>query len=166
MTTGIEAIADCLAIEDLIYRYCRSMDRMDHALGYALWHEDGEADYGTIYRGSGRKFVDWVCEQHRPMIAHSHQISNIIIELDGDRAASESYVIVALRFSKDGRLMQSTVHGRYVDRWSRRNGRWGVDKRIFVLDFDDVREITGSHIEGWGRRDREDPSYEVLSARM
>ena len=40
----LEAAADKLEIMDLIYRYCRSMDRMDHEQGYAIWHEDGTAE--------------------------------------------------------------------------------------------------------------------------
>jgi hypothetical protein len=32
-----------------------------------------------------------------------------------------------------------------------------------VHDFDDVREISATAIEGWGRRDREDPSYALLN---
>lgn len=165
MTTQTEAVADRQSIADLIYRYCRAMDRMDHALGYSVWHADGTADYGPIFNGGGREFVDRVCEMHRPMIAHSHQVTNILIELDGERAASESYVTAALRYLLDGRLMQTTVRGRYVDRWSRRGGRWGIDRRIYVQDFDDVREITATHFEGWGRRDRDDPSYQALPTR-
>jgi SnoaL-like domain len=160
----LQAVADRQAITDLVYRYCRSMDRMDAELGYTIWHEGSEADYGeAIYRGSGRGFIDWVCESHRQLDFHSHQVTNIIIELDGDRASSESYVTAALRSTEAGRHMQMTVRGRYLDRWSRRQQRWGIDKRIYVHDFDDVREITQTSIPGWGKRGRSDPSYAVLS---
>lgn len=163
MGVDMATLADRMAITDLIYRYCRSMDRMDHELGYTLWHNDAEVDYGPLFHGGGREFIDWVCEMHRPMIAQSHQITNIIIELHGDRAATESYVTAALRYRQNERLMEATVRGRYLDRWSRRAGRWGMDKRVYVQDFDDAREILASNAEGWGRRDRDDPSYRVLS---
>ncbi|HVN41223.1 MAG TPA: nuclear transport factor 2 family protein [Steroidobacteraceae bacterium] len=163
MSNETVELADRLSITDLIYRYCRAMDRIDQELGYGIWHEDGEADYGPIFRGRGRAFVDWVCEQHRPMVAHAHQVSNTLIELDGHRAASESYVNIVLRYRADGRLMEVTVRGRYLDRWSRRNGKWGLDKRMFVQDFDEVREVAEINLEGWGRRDKNDPSYAVLS---
>ncbi len=159
----LQAVVDRQTITDLIYRYCRAMDRMDAALGYTVWHENSEVDYGpAIYRGGGRGFIDWVCAQHAPLIAHSHQVTNIIIELDGDTAGSESYVTAAFRMRRDGEVMQMTSRGRYVDRWSRRDGRWGIDKRVFVLDFEDVRPIGAIPLEGWGRRDRGDPSYAVL----
>jgi hypothetical protein len=160
----LQTAVDRQAITNLLYLYCRAMDRIDPELGYTIWHEDAEADYGeAIYRGTGRGFIDWVCETHRQMASHSHQITNIIIDLDGDRAGSESYVTVALRYMEGGRTMQITGRGRYLDRWSRRQGRWGIDKRIYVQDFDDVREVSVSRIGGWGRRDRDDPSYAVLS---
>jgi hypothetical protein len=159
----LQSLADRQAISELIYRYCRAMDRIDPELGYTIWHEDGEADYGeAFYRGTGRGFIDWVCGTHRTMLAHSHQVSNIIIELDGDTAGSEAYVTVALRFRDGDRLLQMTVRGRYVDRWSRRAGHWGIDKRVYLQDFDDIREVSASGVEGWGRRDREDRSYAVL----
>src|ERR1700733_13178323 len=88
--------ADRLAITDKIYRYARSVDRIDPQIGYPVWHEDGTADYGEdIYQGSGRGFIDWCCESHRKALSHSHQMTNVIIDLDGDRAASETYAIVA-----------------------------------------------------------------------
>ena len=89
----MRTLADRQEITDLIYRYCRSMDRIDASLGYTIWHHDAVADYGAdIYQGSGRGFIDHVCAVHRQTLAHSHQIANIIIQLDVDRAASESYV--------------------------------------------------------------------------
>src|SRR5829696_2436236 len=33
------------AVREQLHAYCRAMDRMDHALGYKVWHEDGLADY-------------------------------------------------------------------------------------------------------------------------
>lgn len=159
----MRTLADRQEITDLIYRYCRSMDRIDASLGYTIWHHDALADYGAdIYQGSGRGFIDHVCAVHRQTLAHSHQIANIIIQLDVDRAASESYVTATLRLMKGGKLLQITAWSRYIDQWSRREGRWGIDKRIAVLDFDEIREVTAIGKSGRGSRDRDDPSYAVL----
>jgi hypothetical protein len=164
MDTAIaQAIADRQAITDLIYRYCRSVDRLDIPLGHSIWHEDGEADYGeAVYRGSGRGVIDYVCAQHLHALHHSHQVSNIVIELDGDRAGSESYVTANLRLKRGEQLLQISVWGRYIDNWSRRNGRWGLDKRLSVRDFDEIREVKPVYEHDVARRDRGDPSYSVL----
>jgi hypothetical protein len=159
----LQDVADRQAITDLIYRYCRSVDRLDIPLGHSIWHQDGYADYGAaVYQGNGRGVIDHICAQHRHTLHHSHQVSNIIIDLDGDRAGSESYVNASLRVRRGEQLKHMMVWGRYIDQWSRRDGRWGLDKRISIRDFDEVRDVTAMYEHDTGRRDRSDPSYSVL----
>ena len=156
-------MADREAITDQIYRYCRAMDRIDHELGYSVWHEDGTADYGPdIFQGTGRGFVDHVCVQHAGTLGHSHQVSNIIIEIEGHKAGSESAVTATLRIERDGKLMQISVWSRYIDSWSKREGRWAIDHRIAINDFDEIRAVTPLLQTTRGSRDRDDPSYSVL----
>ena len=158
-----DAIADRHAITDLIYRYCRAVDRLDHALGYSIWHPDGTADYGeAVYQGSGHGFIDFVIGQHRQTLGCSHQVTNIILELDGDRAASESYHLAGLRIQRGEQVFEITVRGRYIDRWSKRDGRWGIDHRLTIRDFDDMRPVTPLGAASAGRPDATDPSYAVL----
>jgi hypothetical protein len=161
-TEMLRALTDRQAITDLIYRYCRAVDRIDVELGYSVWHEDGLAEYEGFYSGTGRGLIDKVCAQHRALLSHSHQISNILITLDGERAGSESYITATLRIADGERLRQIVVWSRYVDRWSRREGRWGIDKRLTIRDFDEIREVVALSRPGWGRRDSSDASYEVL----
>lgn len=153
------------AIIHQIHAYCRSMDRMDVDLGKAVWHDDGVADYGPVFQGTGHGFIDFVTRAHAAFIAHSHQVANVLVTLDGDRAASESYVTATLRQAQDDRTVQLTIRGRYLDRWSCRDGRWAIDRRVFLHDFDDVREvgITAMTAASPARRDRADPSYAILS---
>ena len=158
-------LADRHAITDLIYAYCRAVDRLDVALGHSIWHEDGYADYGeAIYQGPGRGVIDLICEQHRQMLHHSHQVTNILIDLDGDRAGSEAYVFLALRLEAQKQLQQISVWGRYIDSWSRRAGRWGLDKRFLVIDFDEIRPVAEMSRHARGQRDASDPSYAVLGS--
>jgi hypothetical protein len=165
MTNGttLQEVADRQAITELIYRYCRSVDRLDIPLGHSIWHEDGRADYGAaVYQGDGRGVIDFICAQHLHTLHHSHQVSNILIDLHGDRAGSESYVTAALRVRRGEQLVHMSVWGRYIDQWSRRDGRWGLDKRVSIRDFDEVRPVTAMYEHDTGRRDRSDPSYTVL----
>jgi hypothetical protein len=159
----IEAVAARQEITELIYRYCRSVDRLDIPLGHSIWHEDAIADYGAdVYQGDGRGVIDHICAQHLHTLHHSHQVSNILIELQGDRAASESYVTASLRMRRAAQLVQMTVWSRYIDRWSRREGRWALDHRLTVRDFDEIREVVPMQQHEVGRRDRSDPSYQVF----
>jgi hypothetical protein len=156
----LEELADRQLITELIYRYCRSVDRLDVPLGHSIWHEDAIADYGPdFYQGNGRGVIDLICAQHQRTLHHSHQVSNIIIDLRGDRAASESYVTATLRVRRGEQRQQMTVWSRYVDRWSRREARWGLDKRIAIRDFDEERDVTPMSDHQVAQRDRSDPSY-------
>ena len=135
------SLEDKAAITDLIYRYCRAVDRIDVDLGRSIWHADAVADYGDFYRGPGRDVIDLICSQHERTLACSHQVTNILIEVDGDRAASESYAIAALRMAAESGERQITVWTRYLDRWSKRGGQWALDKRQEVRDFDEIRDV-------------------------
>lgn len=163
MASDIEELLAKQAIAERIYAYCRAMDRMDGALGASVWHDDGTADYGELFQGSGAGFVEWACGTHQPMIAHSHQVSNILIEVNGERAASEAYVTAALQQESDAGTIQTTVRGRYVDRWSRRHGRWAIDHRVYLHDLHDTRPVSPA-MPRRGARDPSDPSYTAFAA--
>jgi len=154
-------VADRLAITEQIYSYCRSVDRLDVALGHRVFHEDSYADFGE-YKGSGRGWIDYICQRHRDFLHHSHQVTNILIDLDGDRAGSEAYVTATLRARDGERLLQRQFWARYVDQWSRRDGRWAIDRRECVIDFDQLSEVTPIAQHDRSRRDEADPSYTVL----
>lgn len=163
MPDTIEQIAEKFAITEQIYRYCRSVDRLDVPLGHAVFHEDATADYGpTGYQGTGRGAIDWICDAHKHLLAHSHQVSNVIIVLDGERAGSEAYVTATLRMERDGKMMQLEVWARYCDRWSKRDGAWRIDHRDAVIDYDSIREVTPMNRHEWTRRDPQDASYVAL----
>jgi SnoaL-like domain len=138
----LQEVTDRQAITDVIYRYCRAVDRIDPELGYSIWNEDAVADYGAIYQGDGRGVIDLICSQHQHLLCHSHQVSNILIELDGDTAGSEAYVTANLRLQAGEQLKQISIWARYIDQWSRRNGRWGIDKRTVIVDFDEIRDAS------------------------
>lgn len=164
MSPIMQELADKQAITEQLYRYCRSVDRLDVPLGHSVFHEDATANYGpTGYQGSGRGAIDAICKAHLNLKAHSHQVTNVLIELDGDRAASEAYVMTALRGERDGQPFQIHVCARYCDTWSRREGHWAIDHRDAVIDFDSMSEVAPLADHTWARRDREDPSYAILT---
>src|SRR5439155_824312 len=129
----LEKLAAKQAITEVIYRYCRGLDRMDRALTLSVWHPGGTADYGEeMYVGTGEGFVDWVWQQHAHFDRHSHQITNVLIDVDGDTAASEAYVTVALRATAPDAIVDTVSRGRYLDRWSRRDGGGAIDHRRHI----------------------------------
>jgi hypothetical protein len=165
-----------LAITEVIYRYCRALDRMDRALADTVWHPAGTADYGPTFQGSASGLLDSMWANHAKLLGHSHQVTNILIEVDGDHAGSEAYVTGTLwDATESGALSHMVAVGRYLDSWSRRDGVWAIDHRRFVYDavfpFDaaDDKASVFTRLasrrdprQTAARRDRSDPSYEVL----
>lgn len=159
-------VEDRLAITDKIYRYCRSVDRLDIPVGHSVFHEDSVADFGASYVGTGRGWIDYICEEHKRFLHHSHQVTNVIIELDGDpnydRAGSESYVYATLQRQDGETVLQHEFWARYVDKWSKRGGDWAIDRRDCIVDYGVIREVTPLPGNLRSRRDHSDPSYGVL----
>jgi hypothetical protein len=162
MSDRVGRLLDKQSITEQLYRYCRGVDRMDRALTRACWHVDGTADYVGMFRGSADALLDWVWNVHGGMQAHSHQLTNILIEFQGDRAASETYATVVLRTRGEAAL-DIFVRGRYLDRWSRRDGVWAIDHRVHVPDHATTLPVPDrAPAEAAGARDRSDLSYQLF----
>ncbi len=167
---SIEALVAKDAIREDIYRYCRCLDRMDKQGAYDLWNNDSVTLYHGVYEGSGPGFIDWVWGSHAMMERHSHQISNVMIEVDGDTAISESYVTVALWMptGEEDKVLEIISRGRYLDNWSVQPGkngalRWGLDRRENVTDLQTATPVARSAVPEASRRDEQDPLYSLLA---
>ncbi|WP_395334530.1 nuclear transport factor 2 family protein [Novosphingobium sp. BL-8H] len=159
----LHELADKDAIRDLIHRYCRAVDRIDVPLGHSIWHDDGHADYGAdFYQGPGKGVIDRICADHARLLSHSHQVANVLVAIDGDRAGSEAYVNGTMRARRGEDVLHIAVWGRYCDRWERRAGRWGLVHRTVVFDHEEMRVVTPMEHRNQGARDRSDPSYAAL----
>ena len=162
---AVQALLDERAIRDALAAYCRGVDRMDLALTRACWHADGTADYQGMFTGDADALLEWMWKLHARMETHSHQITTAHVELAGDRAASEAYVTVALRSKGGGTPARDILsRGRYVDRWSRRAGRWAIDHRIYLNDWTTFAAVpTEPTMAITGRRDAGDASYAAFA---
>jgi len=161
-------LADKMAIQEQIRNYCRAVDRLDVPLGHGVFHDDSHADYGpAIYQGPGKGLIDAICRQHLDLISHSHQVTNVLIEVTGERAGSESYVFGTMRRRVDeGQIMHVGIWGRYLDAWEKRDGCWRILRRMVVFEHDERREVTPIGQDMRSSRDGEDPSYRFLTARQ
>ena len=164
---ALRELVDKQAIRDVLSRYCRGLDRMDKAMARAVWHSGGTALYEGIFEGTGHGFIDWVWEAHAGMERHSHQITNVLIESnpgDADKATSEAYVTVVLWTlpDADGRQQELVGRGRYLDRWERIDGRWGIEHRIHVLDMSSSSPLGRADISASSARDETDLSFAFI----
>ncbi|MDE2597142.1 MAG: nuclear transport factor 2 family protein [Sphingomonadales bacterium] len=141
MTADAAAIDAALsrdAIRRLLTGYCRAADRADAALMAAMFWDDAEVISGVV-NGSAADFA-------RDVIAHItatfascfHSIANEWIEVQGNHAVGEHYVIAHNR----GGQTDTMTGGRYVDRYERRGGEWRIASRAFVLDWTQTHPTT------------------------
>ena len=161
-----DRLADLLAkqeITEVLVAYCRAMDRIDVELTRSVFHPDAVADYGAMFTGTGYEFADFIATVHPGLETHVHHLGSIAITVDGDTAGSEAYVLARLRSrDPDGTRTDIISHGRYVDRWQRRDGIWRIGHRRYLHALDETRTITAPLFPVDGARDRTDPVYDVL----
>src|SRR5579863_8399880 len=56
---SMEELLDRQAIRDVVYRYCRGIDRLDMKLVRSCYHPDG-IDHHTGFDGKRDDYVEWV----------------------------------------------------------------------------------------------------------
>jgi hypothetical protein len=131
---ALQTLLDKQTITEVLHRYCFAMDQNDRELGKSVWHPDGTAHYVDMFEGTGHDFVEFGQGGHEAAFnGTSHQVTNIMIDVDGDRASSETYVTAACRIKDTENVY--LIRGRYLDTWSRRDGEWRIDARRFETDL-------------------------------
>lgn len=138
----LQSLIDKDAIRDVLYRYCRGVDRRDWELLRSVYFDDAFEDHGPVGRCSAPEFVDIMkkrVELGKRTISQ-HVISNILIDLDGNRARVESYFRATVGGDSPDLL---TAGGRYIDQFERRNGEWRISHRIAMVEWSHVTELLG-----------------------
>ncbi len=127
---------DRAVIRDLVEKWTVWKDTGDFERFRTVWHDDG-AMYFTWFQGSVDEFVEFSrgpFEEDGPNVMHS--LGGTVIDLQGDRAIARSRVTASFRMTVDGVLVDLSTHGRYVDFFERRSGRWGMVFRQPVYERD------------------------------
>jgi hypothetical protein len=153
-----------LAIEDMLHRYCRGVDRMDRPLALCVFHPESTVEIDAAFTGTGEDFIDWMWERHRSAARHLHNITNVIVSGTDAAAASEAYVMALLRVESQNGLMVIQTHGRYLDEWVRFEARWVIKRRRYVHEFQEIRRLESDMAPAKqvpSRRDPSDPSYSL-----
>ena len=170
-------IADRLMIQDLMYRWCRAVDRLDRQGMLDIFHP-GAIDSHGPYIGPAEGLVEWILVRHQPIGFSSHFIGNLLIEFASEGLALvESYVRTIQQYPAhakaqlaqltggasggEGAAMDMFTSSRYLDRVERRDGVWRIAHRTLIQDWKQIVEVKQQALqphEGWviGRRDDQD----------
>ena len=171
MNEQVQALLDKQSIYEVLVTYCRGVDRCDEDLIRSAFHDDSYDDHG-YWKGPGHELAPFLADRLRNAnSATTHSVTNVLIELDGDLARCQAQVHATLIRKGSDPVEVDVVGPRYLDRFSRRDGRWRIEHRIVVLDWRKTEVWPDSApavpTEGFARGARcpEDPSYgEALQA--
>jgi hypothetical protein len=166
-----ETLRELLAERDIrnqIHNYSRAQDRHDTELFLSVCHPDCYIDYGPGGpQGSAADTIQRFNADHSGFAGHNHHVSNITIKVKGRRAISESSVNAVLRTHEDdhGVVYDWHYRGRYLDRWSQRDGRWALDRRLLLSELHWKQLVVDGRLYSHGgpTRDRADPLYAALA---
>ncbi len=169
MELRLAALEARAAIEQVVYRYCRALDRLDEPLLRAVFHDECAIDMGALYRGGPDGFVRLAMEFMGAMAATRHEVANIVLEIEADHASAESYVTAWHRLAGPDGEAELIVRARYLNAFAFRDGRWAITRHSEVLDYGARLPTDPAWFEGnaeleKGARTRADASYGFLPA--
>lgn len=156
MEKKLTYLLDRQEIADVIARYCRGVDRLDREMVMSAYHEDALDDH-SMFVGNRDQFWDWVQAMHSTHHSSTqHMIGNHLAQIDGDVAHAETYLSYA-GMNKSGAPF-SAIGGRYIDRLEKRNGKWGIVARKYLVDWvaPSINTLEGSKTPEGG------PNYDCL----
>lgn len=130
----LDEVAAHLQIQQALFRYCRGVDRGDPELISSVYHPDAIDAHGA-WTGPGKDFASYLVPvmDQVPLIGQ-HHITNVLISLDGDEAAVESYFVAFHPEETADGAAHALVCGRYLDRFERREAGWLIADRRVVID--------------------------------
>lgn len=178
---GLADLTDREAIRDALRRYCRGIDRADEAMLRSAYWPDATDCHGA-YRGSASGFIDRALASLRAGGRGVHQVSNVLIELQGEqcgaaggpnRTAAVESSFFALQTTAAAPAQCTVLCGRYLDRFEKRGTEWRIAARTVVYDWIEERDCPAlasddatlfGRRQPTGRRDAGDPLYAFLAA--
>ena len=129
------ALVDRLKIRDLVENWVVWRDAGDWDRFRTVWHEDGWMQ-ATWTLGSFEHFIQMTIEGWAKGVSILHFLGGQSIELNGDRAISQTKMTISQRAPVHGVLCDVTCTGRFYDFIERRDGRWGLVLRQPIYEKD------------------------------
>lgn len=143
MTILQDELLDREQIKASIYTYCQGVDREDWAKVKALFEKDAGFTFG-VFDGSIDEFIGFGAATIAQMNGTLHTIGNILIDFQGNAAASSEASFVAYHriiagsegpIPSEAHDVDWIVAGRYADQWHKTDAGWKIVQRTGHLDW-------------------------------
>ena len=140
--------ADRLALRELFDAYAHCADRRDADGQKALFTDDtrfavfmdGEGSEPT-YVLEGREALTQVFADLERYEVTTHFNGQSTVSLQGHRATGESYTIAHHVFTEDGNRTIMVASLRYLDTFTKIDGRWYFAARNLIVDWAETRPL-------------------------
>jgi hypothetical protein len=155
-------VEDKASIHELALRYCRGVDRADAGLIESCFVAGGTVDTDGTDRPA-EELAQRIADDADGSLL-THFVGNHLIEVDGDRAVSELYIIAYRIPVADGAPAGPLRirSGRYLSRAEKVAGVWAFSSLTLVEDWVagvPFEAMSGPVAPVLGRRGPTDPSY-------
>lgn len=160
-----QELSDRAELLDLVMRYCRGVDRRDYALIRSLYWDDAVDDHGDMFCGSPDEYIAWLPSALEPLDCTIHSIGNSLFVVDHDMAEGE-HTSVNFHRTRAQPRQEIIIHGRYLDRYEKRDGVWKFARRKIIFDHGYVQPVNEDGLSAagadapHGSDDRKDGSWE------
>lgn len=127
-------IDDWRELHDLYARYAAAIDEGRYEEWVALFTKDGVFASPRFGRHAGRDGLRRFTAVYKESLGGArvrHMISNVLVEIDGDRASGSCALSY---FHTQGGKSELAALGGYRDRMRKVDGRWRFESRQVVLD--------------------------------
>lgn len=146
----LDELADREAIRDCLWRYCRGIDRCDADLLHSSFWPDALDSHAVPGKPPLNAYV-WIGKviPHLGRMDRTiHQVTNILIRIDGDKADCESHFWAVHQEERHGRTEDVHAAGRYLDKLECRDGDWRIARRHVLIDWIRVGEESSDWATG------------------
>ena len=130
-----DALADRLAIRQLLDDWVVWRDAGDWERFATVWHADGRM-MATWFQGSAADFIAVSREGWARGVSILHFLGGCSIDLAGDRAIAQTKMTISQRGLVHGTTCDVVCTGRFYDFLERRDGRWGIVLRQPIYEKD------------------------------
>jgi hypothetical protein len=173
LEADVEVLATYEAIFENELEYTRGLDRHDETLENAVFWREAAISYGTLVPFD--ELAAWANASHANSAAHQHHVTGLTLDVGGDTAHEEGYIVYSSDMQRDkshdrvgvptpGRVVPGSYAtlgtGRYVNRYERRGDDWRMIVHEYMHDISMRLEAVDLCATGCiGRWDRTDISY-------
>lgn len=123
-------------IEQVLFRYCRGVDRADWEMMRSAFHDDAVDDHGSA-DGSADDLVEWTRQRHAGGVVQSmHAITNVgFLSESPDAVRTECYCTVRQTIERPGKsAVHLSIGCRYIDTFTKRD-EWRIAHRVVRYDW-------------------------------